>query len=39
MAQIFTGALVSMGKWWITQKDRIPKEELAEQLSGWVMRI
>ncbi len=34
LSQLFAGALLSGVKWWITQKNRLPKERFIEQLSS-----
>lgn len=38
LAQLFTGALMNITKWWIQQKKRIPKEEIAAQTAELLLR-
>lgn len=39
LAPLFTGALVYTARWWISQKNRIPKDEVVRQLSDLAKRI
>lgn len=38
LAQLFTGALISTVKWWVTEKERIPKEQIVEQVATLLLR-
>ena len=38
-AAMYAGAVVSCGKWWITQKDRPDKEKVIAQFSEFIMRV
>ena len=39
MASIFTGALMSMGIWWIEQKEPVSKETLIQELSECILKL
>ena len=39
MASIFTGALMSMGIWWLEQKNPMPKETLIKELSECILKL
>lgn len=39
MASIFTGALMSMGIWWLEQKNPMPKEALISELSECILKL
>lgn len=38
LAQLFTGALISTVKWWVTEKERIPKAQVVEQTAALLLR-
>lgn len=38
-AAIYTGAIVSCGKWWITQKNRPSKERVIAQFTEFIMKF
>lgn len=37
LAQLFTGALISTVKWWVTEKERIPKAQVVEQTAALLL--
>ncbi|HCO62132.1 MAG TPA: hypothetical protein DIT49_01370 [Clostridiales bacterium] len=39
LSAIYAGAIVSCGVWWVTQKDRPPKEEIVEQFTQLITRL
>lgn len=38
LAQLFTGALMSITKWWVQQKKKIPKAQIVEQTAALLLR-
>lgn len=39
LAALYAGAIVSCGRWWITQKTRPDKERVVEKFAEFVMKI
>lgn len=39
LSQIVTGGLIQCSKWWFTQKERISKEKMKQQLLSLVLQI
>lgn len=39
LSQIVTGGLIQCSKWWLTQKERISKEKMKQQLLSLVLQI
>jgi AcrR family transcriptional regulator len=38
-AALYTGAIVSCGKWWITQKDRADKEAVIRKFAEFIIKL